>query len=123
MCTARLRTTRQRGNDVGSFVNYLEDIFMQLGDQIADSEKLERFKAGATGRERDFVYYSQPRTYAEAKVTALSIVGAQRVQAQTRPQKPLQAEPKATHAPPAIQPSRPHTRSMGPPKTLICYRC
>mmetsp|Transcript_21036 Transcript_21036/g.30585 ORF Transcript_21036/g.30585 Transcript_21036/m.30585 type:complete len:290 (+) Transcript_21036:69-938(+) len=120
---ARLRTARQRGTDVGSFIDYLDDLFMQLGDQIDDSEKLERFKAGLTGRQREFVYYSQPGTYAEAKATALSIFGAQEVQIQKIPKQPVRTEQEATHAPKAVKPSRPRTQSMGPPKPLRCYKC
>jgi len=49
---------------------------MELGEEIADSEKLEQFKAGLTGREREFVYFGRPRTYEDAKDIALSVGGA-----------------------------------------------
>jgi len=49
---------------------------MQLGDEVADSEKLDLFNAGLRGREREFVYFGRPRTYEEAKDIALGVSGA-----------------------------------------------
>jgi len=98
---------------------------MELREEIADSEKLDRFKSGLTGRERDFVYYNRPSTYAEAKDVALSIAGAHGVPVgsptrppPTRPQPQSHQKASETFA---TRPSRPHTRSMGSPPT--CYLC
>mmetsp|Transcript_14200 Transcript_14200/g.20644 ORF Transcript_14200/g.20644 Transcript_14200/m.20644 type:complete len:256 (-) Transcript_14200:244-1011(-) len=125
---AQLRSARQRGADVGRFIDYLDNLFMQLGDEIADSEKLDRFKSGLTGRERDFVYFSRPQTYAEAKSVALSIAGAQGVPVRT----PLQPQPtqqqsqqtkRPTSAASSVRPSRPYTRSMSASRPVTCYLC
>lgn len=51
---AKFPSARQRGVDVGRFVAYLDELLnedMELGKEIAESEKLERFKAGLIRRE------------------------------------------------------------------------
>jgi len=114
---AKLRNARQRGPNVTRYVDYLDELFMQLGEFISDSEKLERFKAGLTGRERDFVYYGRPKTYEEAKAIALSLAGAHEMpkEATKGSSAPPRSKPRTT------SPRRPHTRSMGSPPT--CYQC